>query len=246
MEISEILILLFCGLLSGAINTLAGGGSLITLPIMIFLGLPPTIANGTNRVQLIFQNIFAVYGFKTKGISNFKFSSYLSISALLGSIIGAYIAIDFNENDFKKLLSIIMILVMFSILLNNKRETLEINKIKNKWPSILIFFFIGIYGGFIHAGVGFLMILTLSKINYLKIAHSNSIKVFVALIFSTAAFLIFLYEGKVNWIYGINIGIGSAIGGFFASRWSYNKSDKKFRYFLSLIILIMAIRLWFY
>ena len=246
MEISEILILLFCGLLSGAINTLAGGGSLITLPMMIFLGLPPTIANGTNRVQLIFQNIFAVYGFKTKGISNFKFSSYLSISALLGSIIGAYIAIDFNENDFKKLLSIIMILVMFSILLKNKRETLEINKIKNKWPSILIFFFIGIYGGFIHAGVGFLMILTLSKINYLKIAHSNSIKVFVALIFSTAAFLIFLYEGKVNWIYGINIGIGSAIGGFFASRWSYNKSDKKFRYFLSLIILIMAIRLWFY
>ena len=246
MEISEILILLFCGLLSGAINTLAGGGSLITLPMMIFLGLPPTIANGTNRVQLIFQNIFAVYGFKTKGISNFKFSSYLSISAVLGSIIGAYIAIDFNENDFKKLLSIIMILVMFSILLNNKRETLEINKIKNKWPSILIFFFIGIYGGFIHAGVGFLMILTLSKINYLKIAHSNSIKVFVALIFSTAAFLIFLYEGKVNWIYGINIGIGSALGGFFASRWSYNKSDKKFRYFLSLIILIMAIRLWFY
>jgi len=246
MEISEILILLFCGLLSGAINTLAGGGSLITLPMMIFLGLPPTIANGTNRVQLIFQNIFAVYGFKTKGISNFKFSSYLSISALLGSIIGAYIAIDFNENDFKKLLSIIMILVMFSILLKNKRETLEINKIKNKWPSILIFFFIGIYGGFIHAGVGFLMILTLSKINYLKIAHSNSIKVFVALIFSTAAFLIFLYEGKVNWIYGINIGIGSALGGFFASRWSYNKSDKKFRYFLSLIILIMAIRLWFY
>ena len=246
MEISEILILLFCGLLSGAINTLAGGGSLITLPMMIFLGLPPTIANGTNRVQLIFQNIFAVYGFKTKGISNFKFSSYLSISALLGSIIGAYIAIDFNENDFKKLLSIIMILVMFSILLKNKRETLEINKIKNKWPSILIFFFIGIYGGFIHAGVGFLMILTLSKINYLKIAHSNSIKVFVALIFSTAAFLIFLYEGKVNWIYGINIGIGSALGGFFASRWSYNKSDKKFRFFLSLIILIMAIRLWFY
>tara|TARA_B100002052_G_C15753499_1_gene538902 strand:+ start:163 stop:903 length:741 start_codon:yes stop_codon:yes gene_type:complete len=246
MEISEILILLFCGLLSGAINTLAGGGSLITLPMMIFLGLPPTIANGTNRVQLIFQNIFAVYGFKTKGISNFKFSSYLSISALLGSIIGAYIAIDFNENDFKKLLSIIMILVMFSILLKNKRETIEINKIKNKWLSILIFFFIGIYGGFIHAGVGFLMILTLSKINYLKIAHSNSIKVFVALIFSTAAFLIFLYEGKVNWIYGINIGIGSALGGFFASRWSYNKSDKKFRYFLSLIILIMAIRLWFY
>jgi len=246
MEISEILILLFCGLLSGAINTLAGGGSLITLPMMIFLGLPPTIANGTNRVQLIFQNIFAVYGFKTKGISNFKFSSYLSISALLGSILGAYIAIDFNENDFKKLLSIIMILVMFSILLKNKRETLEINKIKNKWLSILIFFFIGIYGGFIHAGVGFLMILVLSKINRMRLSQSNSIKVYVALIFSTAAFLIFLYEGKVNWIYGINLGIGSALGGWIASRWSYDKSDKTLKIILSFIILFMSIKLWFF
>ena len=246
MEIYEVLILLFCGLFSGAINTLAGGGSLITLPIMIFLGLPPTIANGTNRVQLIFQNIFAVYGFKSKGISNFKFSAHLSISALIGSILGAYIAVDFSEDLFKKFLSIIMIMVMFSILIKNKNETYQINKIKNKWFSIILFFFIGIYGGFIHAGVGFLMILVLSKINFLKIAQSNSIKVFVALIFSTAAFLVFLNEDKINWIYGLNISLGSAIGGWLASRWSYNKSDKILKYFLSFMIFIMAIKLWIF
>ncbi len=246
MEISEILILFFLGLVSGIINTLAGGGSLITLPVMIFMGIPPIEANGTNRIQLIFQNTSAVYGFKSKGISYFRFSSWLSLSALLGAILGASIAINFPEELFKKLLSIIMILVMISILIKNKIERNNSKIIKNKWLSVIIFFFIGIYGGFIHAGVGFLMILVLSKINYLKIARGNSIKVFVALIFSIVAFLVFLIEGKVNWIYGLNIGLGSSIGAWLASRWSYDKSDYIFKYILSVILLIMAVKLWFF
>lgn len=246
MEIDKIIILFTSGLISGLINTVAGGGSLITLPIMIFLGIPPTIANGTNRVQLIFQNIFAVYGFKTKGISNFEFSSFLAFSALIGSIFGAYIAIDFPEELFKKLLSIIMLLVLVSIFYNSNNLSEISSKIKNKWASIILFFFIGVYGGFIHAGVGFLMLVVLTKINKIKISHSNSIKVFVALIFSTTAILVFIAEEKINWIYGINLGIGSAIGGWIASRWSYDKSDKTLKYILSIIIFGMSIKLWFF
>ena len=120
------------------------------------------------------------------------------------------------------------------------------NNIKNKWLSVICFFFIGIYGGFIHAGVGFLMILVLSKVNRMRLSQSNSIKVFVALIFSTVAFLIFLNEDKINWIYGINLGIGSALGGWIASRWSYDKSDKTLKIILSFIILFMSIKLWFF
>ena len=246
IEIKEISLCVLAGISAGIINTIAGSGSIITLSLLSFLGLPAQIANGTNRVQLIFQNIFAVYGFKSKGVSNFKFSWWLSISAVLGSIIGAYIAIDFPEELFKKLLSIIMILVMFSILLKDKNDFIETKNIKNKWLSVICFFFIGIYGGFIHAGVGFLMILVLSKVNRMRLSQSNSIKVFVALIFSTVAFLIFLNEDKINWIYGINLGIGSALGGWIASRWSYDKSDKTLKIILSFIILFMSIKLWFF
>ena len=139
-----------------------------------------------------------------------------------------------------------MILVMFSILLKNKSELIENNNIKNKWISVLCFFFIGIYGGFIHAGVGFLMILVLSKVNNIRLSQSNSIKVFVALIFSTIAFIIFLSEDKINWIYGINLGIGSGLGGWLASRWSYDKSDKTLKIILSFVILTMSIKLWFF
>ena len=248
MEVNEIILLFLCGLLSGAINTIAGGGSLITLPILIFMGLPPTVANGTNRIQLIFQNISAVYGFKSKGISYFKFSGWLSLSSLIGAIIGATIAVNFPEELFKKLLSIIMILVMISFFIKKKRNKIldQKNKIRNKILSFFLFFLVGIYGGFIHAGVGFFMILILSKINELKISHSNSIKVFVALIFSITAFLIFLFDDKINWIYGINLGIGSALGGWVASRWSYNKSDFAMKILLSVIIIAMSIKLWFF
>ena len=246
MDFSEILLLLIVGLISGMINTVSGGGSLLTLPILIFIGLPPNVANGTNRVQLVLQNLFAVSGFKSKGISDFKFSAWLSFSAIIGSVIGVQIAIDIPEEIFKKTLSIIMIFVLFSLFLkkNNYKELTNQN-IKNKLLSIILFFFVGIYGGFIHAGVGFIILTILSNINNIKLSNGNSIKVFVAFAFSISSLLIFFLEDKVNWVYGINLGLGSALGGWLASRWSYNKSDKTLKYFLSFVILIMAVKLWF-
>jgi uncharacterized membrane protein YfcA len=248
MDYSEILILFIIGVVSGIINTIAGGGSLLTLPIMIFMGLPPNIANGTNRIQLIMQNISAVSGFKSKGISDFKFSSLLSLTAILGSIVGAQIAIDISEELFKKILSIIMILVIATIIFkkNKPSELLNNYASKNKFISIFLFFFVGIYGGFIHAGVGFIILTILSNINNMKLSNANSIKVFVALAFSIISLLVFIYEDKVNWIYGINIGIGSALGGWIASRWSYNKSDRIIKIFLGITVGIMSIRLWFF
>jgi len=248
MDYSEILILFIIGGVSGIINTIAGGGSLLTLPIMIFMGLPPNIANGTNRIQLIMQNISAVSGFKSKGISDFKFSSLLSLTAILGSIVGAQIAIDISEELFKKILSIIMILVIATIIFkkNKPSELLNNYASKNKFISIFLFFFVGIYGGFIHAGVGFIILTILSNINNMKLSNANSIKVFVALAFSIISLLVFIYEDKVNWIYGINIGIGSALGGWIASRWSYNKSDRIIKIFLGITVGIMSIRLWFF
>ena len=98
----EYFILFLAGFFSGAINTVAGGGSLLTLPILIFMGLPPTVANGTNRIQLIFAQFFAVYGYKSKGLFDYKLSIWLAFSAILGSIIGAKIAVEVPEEFLKK------------------------------------------------------------------------------------------------------------------------------------------------
>ena len=192
MEFSEIFLLLIVGLISGMINTVSGGGSLITLPILIFIGLPPSVANGTNRIQLVLQNLFAISGFKSKGVSNFKFSSLLSFSAIIGSVIGVQIAVDIPEDIFKKTLSIIMIFVLFSLFLKkNNYEELPYQNIKNKLLSIILFFFVGVYGGFIHAGIGFIILAILSNINNIKLSNGNSIKVFVSFAFSISSLLFF-------------------------------------------------------
>ena len=243
----EYLILFLAGFVSGAINTVAGGGSLLTLPILIFMGLPPSVANGTNRIQLIFAQFFAVCGYKSKGLFDYKLSIWLAFSAILGSIIGARIAVEVPEEFFKKILSIIMILVMINIFFKkNKKVEETITSIKRQKLSILLFFFIGLYGGFIHAGVGFLMILILCGINGFTITKANSIKVFVALFFTLFALFIFILESKINIIYGINLAIGSSLGGWITSRWSVKKSESSMKYIICIILLILALRLWVY
>lgn len=241
--------LILIGFIAGSINTIAGGGSLLSLPMLIFLGLPPVIANGTNRIGILFQNIFTTAGFKSKGIKTFPFSVYLAISAFFGSILGAQIAVDIKGETFNKILAIIMVLVVFYMLLNTKKKIISIEERltgKYLWFSIFLFFFVGIYGGFIQAGVGFIMLLILSSVNNIPLIKSNAIKVIVALVFTVSAVAIFAYNNKINWGMGFVLAIGNATGGWLASRWSVKKGDKMVMNFLIVMVVIMAIKLWFF
>lgn len=214
--IVEIIVLVVVGFIAGTINTLAGGGSLLTLPILIFLGLPPNVANGTNRIAILFQNVFTTAGFKSKGITTFPFSIYLGISALLGSIIGAQIAVDISGEAFNRILAIVMVIIVVYMVLKPKNKQFNLTEQtsgKKLWISILLFFFVGIYGGFIQAGVGFIMLLILSSINNLSLVKSNAVKVMVVLIYTVTAVAVFAYNDKINWKIGLTLAIGNATGG---------------------------------
>ena len=241
-------LLILVGFIAGIINILAGGGSLLTLPMLIFLGLPPHIANGTNRVAIIIQNIFAVKGFQSKGIKTYPFSLYLAIPATIGAIIGAIVGIKIEGELFNKILGIVMlVIVIYIVLKSNKISKNNLERIKGKyfWLSIIAFFFIGLYGGFIQAGVGFIILFTLSNINQFSLVKSNAIKVTVALIYTLVAVAIFAYNDSVNWKYGLILSLGNATGGWVASRWSVNKDDKFVKKVLIIMVLAMAIKLWF-
>jgi len=245
----ELILLVIIGFITGVINILAGGGSLLTLPMLIFLGLPPSVANGTNRVAILIQNIFSTAGFRSKGIKTFPYSIYFGISAMIGATIGAQIAVDIDGDLFNKILAIIMIFVVVYLVFNRKKSYEDyIERITGKhlWLSIIAFFFIGIYGGFIQAGTGFLMLLALSGINQFSLVKSNAIKVMVALIYTTSALIIFIINDQVNWKYGLILAIGNASGGWLASRWSVKKGDGLIKKFLIVMVLIMAIKLWFF
>ncbi|MEP2025923.1 MAG: sulfite exporter TauE/SafE family protein [Reichenbachiella sp.] len=249
MEYYEYLLIFGSGLIAGFINVVAGGGSLLTLPILIFLGLPPAMANGTNRVGIFLQNIFAVSGFKSKGVSSFRFSIWLSISALIGAILGAKIAVDISGELFNRILAIVMMMVILLTVFKRKNKNADGVERMSKGrqtTSIIAFFFVGIYGGFIQAGVGFIIIAALTGINHLSLVKTNSIKVFVALIYTLFALAVFTWEGQVDWVLGLTLAAGTSIGGWFASRWSVDKGDQWIRYFLIVTVSIMAVKLWFF
>ena len=236
------------GVVSGFVNVVAGGGSLLTLPLMIFMGLPPAVANGTNRIAITAQNIFAVSNFVRKGIYEYPYSLYLGVSSVLGSLIGANLAVDIDEKLFNRIVALVMILVAILIICKRKVKTDDCVQIQKKQLilGIIAFFFLGIYGGFLHAGIGFLIILALTRINHFPLAKANAIKVVVALIFTIPALVVFMYNDLVNWYVGITLAIGTSIGGYLGSHFTIKSGEVWIKLILVIAIIGMAIKLWFF
>jgi uncharacterized protein len=248
MSLMEYIILIISGTVAGFINVVAGGGSLITLPVMIFLGLPPLVANGTNRIGIIAQNIVAVSNFSRKGVFIFPFSLYAGGIAIMGSVIGSLLALEMDDQLFNRVLSIVMVATGVAIMLKNRHSVSNEIKpvLKNQAASLFLFFFIGIYGGFIHVGIGFLMILILTHINQLTLKYANSVKVFVALLFSISSIIVFILNDAINWKIGLVLAIGTSFGGFLGSHFTMKKSEKWIKLILILAIVVLAIKLWFF
>jgi len=248
-EYIQAVILIVVGFFAGVINTLAGGGSLFTLPVLIFLGLPPNIANGTNRIAIVIQSLSGALGYKSKGISNFPFNIYLGISASIGAVIGAQIAIDLDGRLFNRILAIILIVVGGLILMNAKNLTHKLpERLTGKYLlfGIIGFFFIGFYGGFINAGIGIVIMLFLNRINRLSLVKTNASKTAIVFIYSSLALAVFAFNDAINWKLGLLMALGTSVGAWWASRWSVKKGDQVIRWAMLITIGIMAVKLWFF
>ncbi len=242
-------LLIVVGFVVGFINTVAGGGSLLSLPILIFLGLPPSVANGTNRVAIVIQSAFATAGFKSKGVSTFPFNAYLGASALIGAIIGASIAVDIDGAVFNKILAVIMIVVILIIVFMPKTNLKDVQERltgKYLWLGMLAFFFFGIYGGFINAGLGFIIILFLHYINRMTLVRANATKVAIVCIYTLSALAVFVLNDKVNWKIGLILAVGNGSGAWLASRVSVKRGDGFIKTFLVIMVVAMSIKLWFF
>ncbi len=243
------LIIFLAGCGAGFLNTVGGGGSLITLPILIFTGLPSATANGTNRIALLMQNIVAVTNFKRKGYFYPKIALLLGIPAVIGSLIGSNIAVSLSDDIFNKVLGIVMIVVLILILTRPEKKFLkdqnsdELSK-KRKIAAVILFFFVGIYGGFIQAGVGFIFIVSLSIITGMSLVKVNSIKVFVIALYTVSSLIVFIINGNINWAFGIILALGNSIGAYLGSSFAVNKGDKWIRIVITGAVIVMAGKLW--
>ena len=156
-EVNTTIAVIVAGFACGFINTLAGSGSLITLPLLIFLGLPAPVANGTNRVAIVIQNIVAVTSFRTQKVLDIKPAARLAVPAVLGAIVGANIAVDMDALIMERVIGFLMLAMVPMILWKPgawlKKQGIG-GKKSNSMSILVTFFLIGIYGGFVQAGAG--------------------------------------------------------------------------------------------
>ncbi len=246
MILTDAILLVVAGIAAGVINTLAGSGSLITLPLLMFMGLPPAVANGTNRIGVIVQNLVATRNFIHQKELTPQTEWKLIIPTLLGSLIGALIAIEIKEDVLNYFIGGLLIVMFFVILIKPdswiKGKAGQVKTNKSEIVNSIIFFFIGIYGGFIQAGVGLFLLAGLVLGAGYNLIKANAVKVLMVLAFTIVALIVFISAGQIAWSYGLLLAVGNAVGAWFASRNASKIGSKNIRYVLLVVVLFSGLK----
>lgn len=247
MEWYIILALIGTGVVAGFINTSAGGGSMLTVPLLMFLGLPANIANGTNRIAILLQNVIGVQTFRKKKVLDLKTDYKLAVPAVFGSVIGALIAVEMNVDLLKNVIAGLMVVLLLLVVLKPEvwvKERAETAMAKPSTLQYIIFFLIGLYGGFIQIGVGFFLLAGLVLGAGQNLVRANAIKVLIILLYTIFSLGIYLYHGQVNIVAGLILAVGNMIGAWFGAHFTIKGGAKYVRYVLIGAMVIVILNLF--
>jgi uncharacterized membrane protein YfcA len=239
------LLLALIGAVAGFMNVMAGGGSLLTLPAMVLFGLPGPLANGTNRVAILIQNLSAISGFFKQGFSDFRLSLTLALCAFPGAMAGAMVGVRLQGDLFNRVLAAVMIGVMVLMARGSSRTEVTTGPISRRrllWAHVLMVG-AGFYGGFIQAGVGFILMAILYRVLRLDLVRVNMHKVFIVAVYTIPALVVFALNGNVLWRTGLFLAAGNATGGWIASHVAVKKGERVIRVVLFLALTVMAVKL---
>ena len=241
-ELWQLFLLAGVGVLSGFLNVMAGGGSLLALPVLIFLGLPGNVANGTNRVAIVAQNASAVTSFFKQGYADLRTMLTLALCAVPGAALGAYLGTQVSGELFNRILGGLMIVLL--ILMSRKpRDAETTEKPKRLVLGHLLMVAVGFYGGFIQAGVGFFLMAVLYRVVGLDLVRVNAFKVFIVGIYTLVALAIFADKGQVLWLLGAALAVGTTAGGWIGAHFTVKRGEGLIRVVLNVVLVVMAIRL---
>lgn len=250
LSFGEMFVFMVAGILTGIINTLAGSGSLITLPIFIFLcGLPAPVANGTNRIGAVIQSAVAVRSFQKTGTTSFKGAGWLVAPAIAGAIVGSRIAASIDEQMMNYTIGGLMVFMLLVLLVNPKRwiQPSDVDQKRLKHPfTIFIFFLIGIYGGFIQAGVGIFLLAGLVLVGGYSLGEGNGIKLLIVFAFSIPALIVFFMHEQVHIGYGLAMAVFQSIGAWVAVRFVAHMPNANVWIHRLLILIVAAAALRFF
>jgi uncharacterized membrane protein YfcA len=231
------------GVVAGALNVLAGGGSFLTLPLLLFLGLPAADANGTNRVGVVVQSVGAVWGFHRHRVLDWPWALAVSVPSLAGAALGTWAALVVPDLAFRRVLSIAM-LAMTLWTLTAPAFRARTGR-RSAWdpPIVAGFFIVGLYGGFLQAGIGFL-ILAVTSYAGLDLVRGNAVKMLSVLALTMLSLAIFASSGVVHWGYGLALGLGNLAGALVGVRLAVLRGHKWLQRVVTITVVAFAIALW--
>jgi uncharacterized protein len=246
VSVVEIIVIVVAGIFVGFINTLSGGGSVISLSLLILLGLPAGIANGTNRISIFFQTFSSVGSFTRQKMFDSMKPVWLGIPATIGSVLGALLAVDVNEKVIEIAMCVAMVMMVFFLFYKPGKwlkEKPQILRNPLRWWQFVIFFAVGFYGGFIQVGVGYFLLMSLMLGVGYDLVKANAVKNLIVFFYAIFALLVFMITGQVNYLYGLILSAGSVIGALIASYLAVKKGAGFIRAIILLSVILTILQI---
>jgi uncharacterized protein len=241
-DIVLLAVLAVLGMIAGWINTLAGGGSNLTLPMLMVLGLPPDVANGTNRVGVIMQGLVAVRGFHKYGRLDTHSIWPILVPSLLGGVLGAIAAALLPNVALKPLLlgtvltmSVIILIRPNFIAPEPGTPVRSPNEHRGAWWGL---FFAGIYGGFVQASVGFILLAALAGGLRYDLVRANALKMVCTLAFTSVSLGIFIWFDLIEWVPGLVLAAGTMVGSHASVRFAVTVQQNTIKWILFVMTLV--------
>lgn len=236
------LLLVLVGAMGAFLNVLAGGGSLLTMPVLVFIGLPGPVVNGTNRVGILAQTWSAAVAFKRLGHSELRLSLLLAGCAIPGAVAGAFMGVRLEGVAFNIVLAALLLLVAASMIHKPRKDVLT-RKPPPLWLGCLLMVGVGVYAGFILAASGLLIIFALHRIMGWDLVRVNVHKVFIMGCCTVVSLAVFVIEAKVHWGYGAALALGNVAGAWLGAHVAVARGEKLIRPFVVAVLLVLAARL---
>ncbi|MGF7139777.1 sulfite exporter TauE/SafE family protein [Roseimarinus sediminis] len=242
-ELIKLLLLFSAGFMASFVNMMAGGGSMLTIGALILIGVEPIIANGTNRIGVLFGTGAGAITYRAEKFTDIRTSLTLGICAIPGAIAGSLFSVHLGNEWFQKILGMVMIFIVLTMFLPQKSITARAQAIGKSWLIYPAMILIGFYGGFIQVGVGFIIMAVLRHLLSFDLLRVNMHKIFIVLIYTLPVLLIFGLNGKIDYLYAIIMSLGNALGSYISVKLALRRGEKLVKAVLIFAVILMAIKM---
>ena len=254
LTLVDVALLLVAGVGAGIVNTLVGGGTSIVVPILVLgFGVDTHEANGTNRLAVCFQGVAALWTLRRvttpsaanpNGVPLGRWSEVgqPALLAFFGAIPGAYIATQLPPEQFKRWVGILLLVAIVFFFVRPRKGSAS-HPGKTPWGAVIVAFLIGVYGGFLGAGVGVLILLLLRPLLGVSLVEMVPVKVAMVFLLSLSASVVYIAQGQVLWNYALPLVIANIIGGIVGAKLAVLGGDRWIRRVLAVVAAGLALRL---